>query len=181
MKLNVDKLKELQKQMHYENKYDNDVQASPRFWVVGDYKWVEASHGNAERYSIYIPEYADVYGINEFIKDELEEIEHDYTVLGELAEEALDDAKNINCELSALEWIKEYIDRDADLVPERQVHHLREDTLFLTKKDAKEHIEKNRHHYTDRVHTFAMTGWRSESYELVWNMLMDVDWDKYNN
>lgn len=44
------------KRTSQELKYqDSEGQASPRFWTVGDYEWVEAREENAERYSVYLP------------------------------------------------------------------------------------------------------------------------------
>ncbi len=175
-KLKIEKFNELRKQMQYEDEHDNDIQAAPRFWVVGDYKWVPTIEGNAERYSVYIPEYGDAYEVNEFLEEERKEIEADESILGsELTEEALDDLDNVTCEFSALGWIKDFIDEGAYLIPEEQVHFIHKDTLFLTKKDAKEHIKMNHYHYTNRVHTFAMTAWRSESFKIVWDILMDSE------
>lgn len=172
----INELNDLRRQMQYENKYDNDIQAAPRFWVVGDYKWISTMEGNAERYSVYIPEYGDSYEVNDFLEEERKEIEADESILGsELTEVALDDLDYVTCEFSALGWIKEFIDEGAYLIPEEQVHFIHENTLFLTKKDAKEHINKNKHHYSNRVHTYAMTAWRSESFKIIWDVLMDSE------
>ncbi|AOL27231.1 hypothetical protein C7M16_01787 [Bacillus subtilis] len=52
MNQDIQFLKELQQELKYQ---DSDGQASPRFWTVGDYEWVEAREENAERYSVYLP------------------------------------------------------------------------------------------------------------------------------
>lgn len=52
MNQDIQFLKELQQELKYQ---DRDGQASPRFWTVGDYEWVEAREENAERYSVYLP------------------------------------------------------------------------------------------------------------------------------
>ena len=39
------------------------------------------------------------------------------------------------------------------------------DTMFLTRKDADDHLKANRHHYTQHATSYAMTGWRSPRYE----------------
>lgn len=36
-------LKNLQKQMKYEDEFNNDIQANPRFWTIMDYKTVPTS------------------------------------------------------------------------------------------------------------------------------------------
>lgn len=175
--LDVEKLKVLQKQLKWEDKNDNDFQASPRFWVIYDYRWIPTWEGDADRYSIYIPEYAEGYEIESFVEEVLRN------------EDGLYDEEDLECldwcsdsyffESEVLEWVSKHIDEDAYLVPERKEGYIVENTLFITKKAAKEHIERNKHHYSKSVHTFAMTAWRSSEVELVWNMLGEIDWDRY--
>jgi hypothetical protein len=50
--------------------------------------------------------------------------------------------------------------------------------MFLTKQEAKDHIRLNHYHYTDEVHTYAMTAWRAPKVERLLNILETFDWDK---
>jgi hypothetical protein len=43
--------------------------------------------------------------------------------------------------------------------------------MFLTKRECKEHIERNHYHYNDTVHTYAMTAWRSPQVEKLIKIL----------
>ncbi|MBL4968798.1 hypothetical protein [Bacillus halotolerans] len=52
-----------------------------------------------------------------------------------MSSEAMED---IECEASALDWIHEYVDSGADLIPETEVHYIYQNTMFLTKAEAKE-------------------------------------------
>ncbi|MBJ7571414.1 hypothetical protein JG789_09370 [Bacillus halotolerans] len=52
-----------------------------------------------------------------------------------MSSEAVED---IECEASALDWIHEYVDSGADLIPETEVHYIYQNTMFLTKAEAKE-------------------------------------------
>lgn len=160
---------ELQKQIQYEDKHDYDSQAAPRFWVVGDYKWVPAMDGSEERYSVVLPQQAESYEINGYLQDIKEERE-------DLSEEAREEFGEIECEEAALEWIIKFIDEDAYLVPEEKVHFIRENTMFLTKEEAKRHIELNHYHYTSEAHTYAMTAWRSPKVSRLLKILKDFDW-----
>ncbi|AWD87966.1 MULTISPECIES: hypothetical protein [Bacillus] len=58
MNQDIQFLKELQQELKNQ---DNDGQAAPRFWTVGDYEWVEAREENAERYSVYLPYIAEAH------------------------------------------------------------------------------------------------------------------------
>lgn len=149
------------------NSQDNDCQASPRFWSVGDYKWLECSSDNAERYSIYLPNDGESYEINYFLQEVLDR--------DELSEEALGDFSEISCEVSAFDWIRDHYDEGASLHPERKEHCVKENTMFLTKAEAKRHIELNHYHYTSEAHTYAMTAWRAPHVERLLKILSEFD------
>lgn len=159
-------LKELQAEL---NSQGTDGQAAPRFWVVGDYKWSECSDDNAERYSIYLPNDGESYEINYFLAEVLDR--------DELSEEALEAMDEISCESSAFDWIQEYYDEGASLHPERKEHFIRPNTMFLTKAEAKRHIELNHYHYSSEAHTYAMTAWRAPKVERLLKILSEFDFD----
>ncbi|MET3209726.1 UNVERIFIED_CONTAM: hypothetical protein ABIC26_002673 [Paenibacillus sp. PvR008] len=159
-------LKELQQEL---NTQENDCQASPRFWTVGDYKWVECSDDNAERHSVYLPQDGESYEINYFLKEILDR--------DELEPDALEALEEVGCEETAHEWIAEHYDEGASLHPERQEHFIRQNTMFLTKDEAKRHIEANHYHYTSKAHTYAMTAWRAPKVERLLKILSEYDFD----
>ncbi|RPK20947.1 hypothetical protein EH2_00240 [Bacillus subtilis] len=165
MNQDIQFLKELQQELKNQ---DNDGQAAPRFWTVGDYEWVEAREENAERYSVYLPYIAEAYVLDDYLEDLKED--------SELSKEALTELKNDDCD-NPIEWIQKYIDEEAKLIPERKVHIVRPDTMFLTKEEAKRHINLNKHHYTSEVHTYAMTSWRAPKVERLLKVLETFDWD----
>jgi hypothetical protein len=151
------------------NTQTTDSQAAPRFWTVGDYKWVSCHEGNAERYSVYLPNDGESYEINDFLKEILDR--------EELTDEALEELDDVNCEESAFEWIQKHYDEGASLHPERKEHCIRENTMFLTKAEAKRHIELNHYHYTNEAHTYAMTAWRAPKVERLLKILSEFNFD----
>nr|WP_258038873.1 hypothetical protein [Bacillus halotolerans] len=129
MNQDIQFLKELQNELKTQ---DNDCQASPRYWTVGDYEWAKAREENAERYSVYLPYIAESYVLDDY----LEEIKDD----SELSKEALIELQEIEDDYDdVIEWIQKYIDEGAELIPERKVHIIQPDTMFLTKAEAKSH------------------------------------------
>lgn len=162
----IEFLKQLQAEL---NSQDTDIQAAPRFWAVGDYRWVECSSDNAERYSVYLPNSAEAHEIDYYLQEVIDK--------DALPEEALEAFDEISCEESALEWIREYEDEDASLHPERKEHFVRENTMFFTKAEAKQHIEANYYHYTKEAHTYAMTAWRAPKVERLLKILSEFDFD----
>lgn len=159
-------LKELQNELKTQ---ETDCQASPRFWAVGDYRWVECHEDNAERFSVYLPNDGESYEVNYFLKEILEK--------DELSEDELRDLEDVSCEESALDWIQKYYDDGASIHPERKEHCIKENTMFLTKAEAKKHIEINYYHYTSEAHTYAMTAWRAPKVERLLKILETFDWD----
>lgn len=162
-------LKDLQ---HELNNQDHDIQAAPRFWVVGDYRWVSCPDGIGERVVVYLPDAAEAYEINDLLKD----------IRADDLEDMSDDAKEgfgeIECEASAFDWIQEHYDEGATLHCEEKVHFVRENTMFLTKAEAKQHIERNRHNYTDEAHTYAMTALRAPKVARLLDILETFDFSK---
>lgn len=52
-----------------------------------------------------------------------------------------------------------------------------ENTMFLTLREAQEHIQRNGYHYTD-PHTYGMTAWRSPQVERLYEILHEVDFSQ---
>ncbi|QXW81067.1 hypothetical protein [Bacillus sp. LJBS17] len=169
MNKDIQFLKELQNELKTQ---DHDSQAAPRFWTVGDYEWVEAREENAERYSVYLPYIAESYVFDDYLKEIKEDCE--------LSKEALTELQEIEDDYDdAIEWIQKYIDEEAELIPERKVHIIQPNTMFLTKAEAKSHIKLNKHHYTSEAHTYAMTAWRAPKVERLLEILETFDWGSF--
>ncbi|MEH7760135.1 hypothetical protein V7417_05380 [Bacillus pumilus] len=167
MKEAIQFLKELQQELKTQ---DVDCQAAPRFWVVGDYEWVEANEGNAERYSVYLPNAAESYSVEGYIESAKED--------GEFSDEQLKELDECNNDYDEiLEWIQKYEDEGAELFPEKKVHIKKVSTFFITKEEAKKHIKANSHHYTSEAHTYAMTAWRATKVAKLWEILQEFDWE----
>lgn len=52
---------------------------------------------------------------------------------------------------------------------------IKPDAMFLTRKDAKAYLKNNRHHYTGKAKTYAMTAYRSHRYEMLIDVLRTID------
>jgi len=162
-------LKELQHELKTQ---EIDGQASPRYWVVGDYKWIPTDVDNATRTSIFTYDDCECMELETYI-DNLKES-------GDYTDEQMEELENIfdwQDDEDTLKWIKENVTDDCHLVYEKKEHVIKENTMFLTKQEAKEHIRLNHYHYTKEAHTYAMTAWRSPQVEKLINILETFDWD----
>ncbi len=162
-------LKELQKELQTQ---EHDCQAEPRYWTIGDYVMVSCPEGYQESYEVYLPESCFSCNVDEYLDtvktDELED----------MSEDAKREFKEIGCEVSALEWIQKYQSKDASLIPVQEEHIIRPNTMFLTKAEAKRHLELNHYHYSKKAHTYAMTAWRAPKVERLLKILETFDWGR---
>lgn len=166
-------LKELQSELKTQ---DNDCQAAPRFWVIKDYEYQITAEGYHDRVSIYDQYQADTYEIEEYCKRILE------TEDPIISTEEIDNLKSIMeddeffRETHLIEWIEENC-KEATICYEKEEGVIKQNTMFLTKQEAKDHLEANSHHYSDQAHTYAMTAWRAPKVARLLNILETFDWD----
>jgi len=166
----IDLQQELKTQVH-------DCQAAPRYWALMDYKWTPTEEGYHDKVSLFFINDCEAKDFEEYVDDLLknnsdkEFTEEQTAELEELQEfESVDDV---------LKWIKENVDNDCYLVHEKEESFIVPNTMFLTKEEAKNHIKMNQHHYTSKVHTYAMTAWRAPKVERLLKILETFDWNKF--
>lgn len=176
-KESINFLKDLQKIMKHEGEHDNDCQAFPRYWVVMDYRTVPAHPDHAEGVQYY-------FNGGDFISFEntgdLQSFLQDYLHL-ELHEELIE--KYLKDENMAFEEIWEWVldnHNEHNYFDEKTVNEeyfIVPNTMFLTKEEAKRHIHGNKHHYTKKAHTYAMTAWRAPKVKKLLKIINEFDWD----
>ena len=175
-------LKQLQQEMLTQ---DHVCQASPRFWVVmqtvRDY-WVD---DNIDGICIY-----DTYGAESVFEGELDNLE----LINWLKEE-FDVIEKIECDNGYITIIYEdenefFISDAHDIVNfleeydagrynvcyYRDREEIVPNTMFLTLRECKKHIEANHYHY-NKPHSYAMTAWRSPQVSKLYEILEKTDWD----
>ncbi len=163
LKEQLDFLANLKSEM---NTQSRDHQASPRFWVVMDYKNEPCWEGHADFYEVVSSE-IETYGTVDYFKADLKENGY----LDNLKDDVVEELNNIVDDEELVDWLNEHLNIEAYVVPMRKVEVIKKDTFFITKRECQEHIERNRHHYSKKVHTYAMTAWRSPQVEKLWNVL----------
>lgn len=182
-------LVELQKEL---NTQDRDSQAHPRFWVLRDYKKEPVAEGFHDSYEIYYPSVAEAFDLEKDMESKAEENGIDFDNLPDDTEgmhpkveelvEAIESYQGYRGDADLyVDWVKEYEDEDVYLVPVAEKSFLVPNTFFITKEEAKRHIEQNDYHYSSKVHTYAMTAWRSPKVEKLFDILYNIDWEKLNS
>lgn len=159
---------------------EHDSQAAPRFWVIMDYRTVPGH----EDY--------DNGWIEYFYNDGDHVAFHSFEDLKEFIEEYYDDEINNDQDLRELlynnngnfyelwEYIEDHHDGNGyfDTVFAKEEEFIVPNTLFLTKEEAKRHLELNHYHYSSKAHTYAMTAWRAPKVERLMKILETIDWCK---
>lgn len=166
-------LKELQQELKTQ---EIDCQAAPRFWVIMDMKTVTCWEEQADYMGL-----CDVDGEVCNIRDLLGYVlkERDFLEVEDKDVEKLNEiySTGILLDSDLLDWYREYIDDNSWLVPCKKEFYIVPNTMFLTKKEAQKHIESNRHHYTSKAHTYAMTAWRAPKVKRLLEILETFDFD----
>lgn len=165
-------LKELQKQMKYENEFDYDMQASPRFWVIMDYRKVPANeeYDNGEWSYFHNDgdhtEFEDFTSLKEFIEEYYEdEIE---------TNEDLKEALSGNDFEELWDTINEHDGEYFGTCFVKEEEYIVEDTMFLVKKEAKEYLKNCGYNHSPKAHTYAMTAFRSPSVRRLIDLLLNA-------
>lgn len=164
-------LKDLGKELREQ---DTDCQASPRFWTVGDYEERIGGEGYGSEVKYLIPDWD--YALLTF--DELklrllEDEDNDFTP------EELEEIKNIEYYDDILSYIRGCCEEPREVEVSKE-HIKHNNTMFITKQDAKDHIKANHYHYTKEAHTYGLTAWRSPKVERLWKILEKIGLDDDN-
>ena len=186
----------LQKEM---NTQDNVGQADPRFWVIKGTDKLYRVEDEEDGIELYDTDGCDtvadgIKGIVEYIQENLLEdinecsgneykISEEYGIFhakicieweedGEEFCEYLEEAQEIT------EWLEGKGYDEYEAIPYKIVPKIYENTMFITQKDAEEHLRKNDYHYSDDAHTYAMTAWRTPEIEKLWKILRTVDFSR---
>lgn len=169
-------LKDLQLELKTQ---DTDYQAAPRFWGIKDYRTVP---GNEEYDSCTVSYFHNDGDLSEFSNvEELKEFLVDYYLDDDAdgsLKELLDDDATIFEEL--WELVMDHMNDDGyfNECPVKEEDFVVTSTMFLTKAEAKKHLELNHYHYSSKAHTYAMTAWRAPKVERLIKILESFPWDK---
>lgn len=172
MQEDIQFLKNLQQEMKTQ---ENDGQAAPRFWSIMDYKWVVTAEGHEDRVSLYDSDTCETIELDDYVDEILNGDRRDDFSEDEIDE--LEHEKEWGSPSDIYDWIKKYDDGSRFYpIYEEQISFIAPNTMFLTKAEAKRHLEMNRHHYSSRAHTYAMTAWRAPKMDRLIKLLESFDW-----
>jgi len=156
---------------HELNTQDNDCNADPVFWGIMQKSEVAAYPGCGSELSIRYD--GKVYHDD---KDDLKELTE--LLLEELSEYDISDEINELITINDYCDLMTYHDLDAEIMESDIADELCTSTgAFLTKKAAKEYIQKFSYNHK-KPHTYAMTAYRNFELEHLITILKDTDFGK---
>ena len=177
---------------------DTCCQANPRFWVIGQEERIywcdrEASNGffifdNDKSEIIFegdnkdIPKYI-INLVNELyengnINSNLEDI--NVYSWGDIDFKLNGTYYTIYDEIDFENFLKYCLNMNVNLGYYKDNHVMQENTFFMTLREAKEHLEKNKHHYNNTAKPYAMTAWRSPQVERLYEIIQNTDWSEFD-
>lgn len=187
--INVDDLGFLEQLQHELNTQPHLCQADPRFWVIRDYEYREATESDEiDAVELFEDGEGETMSLEEAVmrayKDELDFGGEDH------AKEWLEDKWLKLDENGAVQPQYLLADTFKDVVEDYAEHNMMEcvfltkqwkivaDTMFLTLREAEDHLETNYYHYTNEARTYAMTAWRSPDVAQLIKLLHEVDFNE---
>lgn len=171
-------LTELQRDL-LEDRRTETAQADPIYYGIldvrefvtdkdhSDNRVLVCDDGDIDPQTVIEEELIDVSLINEMLDEEILDTDDDDGLRVADADAFLDFVEENEDDIDAISVA--YIAYDEVIKP---------DAMFLTRKDAKAYLRDNRHHYTNKAKTYAMTACRSYRYETLIDVLRTIDLEK---
>jgi hypothetical protein len=105
----------------------------------------------------------------------------DENLINEMLEDEILDTNDDGIYVANTDAFLDFVEENEDDIETVSVAYIaydeviKPDAMFLTRKDAKAYLKNNRHHYTGKAKTYAMTAYRSHRYEMLIDVLQTID------
>lgn len=105
----------------------------------------------------------------------------DENLINEMLEDGILDTNDDGIYVANTDAFLDFVEENEDDIETVSVAYIaydeviKPDAMFLTRKDAKAYLKNNRHHYTGKAKTYAMTAYRSHRYEMLIDVLRTID------
>lgn len=105
----------------------------------------------------------------------------DESLINEMLEDGILDTNDDGIYVADTDAFLDFVEENEDDIETVSVAYIaydeviKPDAMFLTRKDAKAYLKNNRHHYTGKAKTYAMTAYRSHRYEMLIDVLRTID------
>lgn len=182
MKSNTEFLKKLKNELINQ---PTDGNASPRFWVIAQNEKIIAPDGYEDGQDLIYDdgEISIMYSASDvlnIINDMVDDSNGIYTQIYTEIKELINDDSTLEYIFDVITNLSYKYPKDSILSNFRMesyavIHKIKENTMFITKEDAINHLKNNSHHYNSTAHTYAMTAFRSPAYSNLLSILSNPD------
>lgn len=167
-------LTELQRDL-LEDRRTETAQADPIYYGILDVKEFVTDQNHSDN-RVLVCDDGDIEP-----QTAIEEELIDENLINEMLEDGILDTNDDGIYVADTDAFLDFVEENEDDIETVSVAYIaydeviKPDAMFLTRKDAKAYLKNNRHHYTGKAKTYAMTAYRSHRYEMLIDVLRTID------
>ena len=167
-------LTELQQDL-LEDRRTETVQADPIYYGILDVKEFVTDQDHSDN-RVLVCDDSDIEP-----QTAIEEELIDENLINEMLEDGILDTNDDGIYVADTDAFLDFVEENEDDIETVSIAYIaydeviKPDAMFLTRKDAKAYLKNNRHHYTGKAKTYAMTAYRSHRYEMLIDVLRTID------
>lgn len=167
-------LTELQRDL-LEDRRTETAQADPIYYGILDVKEFVTNQDHSDN-RVLVCDDGDIEP-----QTAIEEELIDENLINEMLEDGILDTNDDGIYVADTDAFLDFVEENEDDIETVSVAYIaydeviKPDAMFLTRKDAKAYLKNNRHHYTGKAKTYAMTAYRSHRYEMLIDVLRTID------
>lgn len=167
-------LTELQRDL-LEDRLTETAQADPIYYGILDVKEFVTDQDHSDN-RVLVCDDGDIEP-----QTAIEEELIDENLINEMLEDGILDTNDDGIYVADTDAFLDFVEENEDDIETVSVAYIaydeviKPDAMFLTRKDAKAYLKNNRHHYTGKAKTYAMTAYRSHRYEILIDVLRTID------
>ena len=160
----------------------------PAYWQIGDYEWHNVDEGFGDRDVLLAHEIHNEYSLthlemaNELVKiyneNDIDEIVranqlsvNEHMEFEKIMDHMVDSVKLHFCNYSDVIRALELLNIRFTKHGQERTLYTVPNTLFLTRREAVDYIQENKHQFTPYAHPFIMSGENSEQVTKLWDIL----------
>lgn len=167
-------LTELQRDL-LEDRQTETAQADPIYYGILDVKEFVTDQDHSDN-RVLVCDDGDIEP-----QTAIEEELIDENLINEMLEDGILDTNDDGIYVANTDAFLDFVEENEDDIETVSIAYIaydeviKPDAMFLTRKDAKAYLKNNRHHYTGKAKTYAMTAYRSHRYEMLIDVLRTID------
>lgn len=160
------------------NQDKSSTQASPVYYGILDYQQLPASEYRYDDIQLYDIDTCETLTAQEFFDEADDDQKHEWYI--DYSNTGIDMDDEGHTYIESEDTFTDYVQDNFPYIKMyvQDVSFISLDCMFLTREDAETYLRANKHNFTSRAHTYAMTAYRSHRYAKLLKSIQNIDWDK---